>query len=287
MENTRVWSIVPRLTCAVYAMCAAMVLFAGSAASLHAQVAHAVRMIGVYDAQTGEPIQGVQVRDAFSGSTVVTSSTGTARLDFITYRGLAAIVELRKLGYEAKQVVVAQDTASITELLTHATQLAPIVTTETYRLDRDAGLREGFEQRCAARSVTCFRDDDISKHLTGNVADLLVHADGITLGACTTGGTISLGRGGVDRSRATQCGKIAMKPLVIPPAYCTPTIFVDGHEWLAAGGPSIDLTPGQPSTAPFGPALITKIEVYPPEKVRPLRFQGSDPTCGAVVIWTK
>jgi len=264
-----------------------MGLLLGIAGALRAQNAHAIRIIGVYDAQTGEPLPGVQVRDAFSGSSVVTSATGTARLDFITYRGIAAIVELRKIGYEAKQVVVSQDTASVTELLTRATQLAPVITTETYRLDRDPGLREGFDERCTAKLVTCYRDDDLAKHAIGNLADLLIHAYGIVLGSCGTGATISMGRGVTDRSRSTQCGKIAMRPLTIPPSFCSPTVFVDGHEWPAAGGPSIDLSPGKPSTAAFGPTAITKIEVYPPEKSRPLRFQGSDPTCGAVVIWTK
>jgi len=281
MENTRVWLIVPRL------MRAALALIVGIGAPLRAQTGHSVRMIGVYDAQTGEPIPEVQVRDAFSGSFVVTSATGTARLDFITYRGIAAIVELRKMGYEAKQVVVSQDTASVTEVLTRATQLAPMVTTETYRLDLDPGLRGGFEQRCEAKLVTCYRDDDLAKHAVGNVADLLIHAYGIVLGSCGTGATISLGRGVADRSRSTQCGKIAMRPLTIPPAFCSPTIFVDGHEWPATGGPAIDLSPGKPSTAALDPTAITKIEVYPSEKPRPLRFQGSDPTCGAVVIWTK
>jgi hypothetical protein len=78
------------------------------------------RIIGVFDTQTGAPLEGVQVHDAFSGVYKVTSNTGTARLDFLTFRGAAAVVELRKLGYEPTQLVVSRaDTAPITRSWRH------------------------------------------------------------------------------------------------------------------------------------------------------------------------
>jgi len=239
------------------------------------------RIIGVFDARSGQPLQGVQVRDAFSGSYVMTTATGTARLDFLTFRGAAAVVELRKLGYEAKQVMVSRaDTASITEVLEPAVTLAPVVTTEKYRVDRDGGRWEGFEQRCQSRSVTCFRTDDLERRPTANLADFLIHAEGVTIGACGGGS----GRGSAGRN--AQCGKIAMKPVVIPPAFCEPTFFVDGFEWNSHMGSPADMAPNTPAQAPYTPNNVKAVEVYPPERPRPPRFQG-DPTCGVVVIWTK
>jgi hypothetical protein len=242
--------------------------------------ASAPRIIGVFDSRTGEPLPGVQVRDGFSGTYATTTLTGTARLSFLTFRGDAALVELRKLGYEAKQVIVSRaDTTPITEILEPAVSLAPMVTTETYRIDRDAGLWLGFEQRCQSKSVTCFKHDDLEKKISANLADVLVHATGITVGSC--GG----GRGRAQRNG--QCGKIAMRPNLIPPAFCQPTFFIDGFEWNASVGAPIDLAPGAPPAAPFIPANVKGVEVYPPDRARPLRFQGGDPTCGVVVIWTK
>lgn len=69
-------------------------------------------------------------------------------------------------------------------------------------------------------------------------------------------------------------------------AYCLPTFFVDGIEWNVKMGPPVDLTPGRPAGAPFTPTNVKGVEVYPSERNRPLRFLG-DPTCGAIVIWTK
>jgi hypothetical protein len=265
---------------------AAAALIAAAASAAASQVPDAARspaqrIIGIFDSRTGEPLPGVQVRDAFTGAYVVTTATGTARLGFLTFRGSGAVVELRKLGYEAKQLIVSgADTASITELLNPVVTLAPVVTTETYRIDRDAGRWDGFEQRCQSKSVTCIRNEDLEKRPTANLADFLIRADGMTIGSCGGGS----GRGSAQRNG--QCGKIAMKPVTIPPAFCQPTFFIDGFEWNSGMGAPTDLSPNRPAEAPYTPANVKAIEVYPAERPRPLRFQG-DPLCGVVVIWTK
>jgi len=260
---------------------------AGCALSVSGQTpdstrAIAPRLIGVFDGRTGEPIPGVQVRDVFSGSYVLTTATGTARLSFLTFLGAAGFIELRKIGYEPKEILVDRaDTVSITAIMDQVTTLAPVVTTESYRLDRDAGKWAGFEERCHTKSVTCFRNEDLEKRPAANIADFLIHAAGVTMGQC--GG----GSGRWNPGRNGQCGKIAMKPSVIPPAFCQPTFFVDGFEWDSHTGAPIDLVPGAPPNGAYTPANAKGIEVYPPGRTRPLRFQGGDPACGVVVIWTK
>ena len=137
------------------------------------------RIIGVYDARTGDPLPGVEVRDMFSGTYAVTSATGTAPIGFVDFHGHAGLIQLRKLGYAAKQVVVPRaDTVSITEVLDPAVELAPVVTNETYRIDRDAGRWEGFEQRCHSHDVTCIRSDALGDKPSANLADFLMRADG-------------------------------------------------------------------------------------------------------------
>jgi hypothetical protein len=234
------------------------------------------RIIGVFDAEAGTPLEGVRIVDAFSGSYVVTTQTGTARLDFLTFRGAAAFVELRKLGYEPKQIVVSRaDTVAITETMQRLTILPQVTTTAKYRIDRDPGRWEGFEDRCRSGSVTCIRSEDLEQKPAANIADFLVHAPGVTMGACS----------GVS-GRNTQCGHIAMKPTVSPPAFCLPTFFVDGIEWSLMLGPPVDLTPGRSAEGPYTPTNVKAVEIYPPERNRPLRFTG-DPTCGVIVVWTK
>jgi len=234
------------------------------------------RIIGVFDADAGIPLEGVRIVDAFSGTYAVTTQTGTASLEFLTFRGAAAFVELRKLGYKPKQIVVSRDdTLPITETMQRLTILPQVTTTAKYRIDRDAGRWDGFEDRCRSGSGTCIRTADLEQKPAANIADFLIRAPGVTMGACS-----------VVRGRNTECGHIAMKPTVSPSAYCLPTFFVDGIEWNPKMGPPVDLTPGRAAEGPYTPTNVKAVEVYPPERVRPLRFTG-DPTCGAIVIWTK
>jgi len=266
---------------------AAVALAAGRGGAQRADSARpapAPRMIGVYDSRTGDPLPGVEVRDMFSGTYAVTTATGTAPIGFVDFHGEAGLIQLRKLGYAAKQIVVSRgDTVSITEVLEPAVELAPVVTNERYRIDRDAGRWEGFDQRCHSKDVTCIRSDALDAKPGANIADFLVRADGVMVGACGGAGGLGLTRGA---QRSTQCGKIAMHSVVIPPAYCQPTFFVNGFEWDSHMGAPVDLAPNRPAEGPYTPTNVKGVEVYPPDKPRPLRFQG-DPLCGAVVIWTK
>jgi hypothetical protein len=240
------------------------------------------RLIGVYDSRSGDPIPGVVVRDLFAGTSVVTTTSGLARLDFVVFRGQAAVVELQKLGYEPKQVLLSRgDTVPITEVLNPATTLAPVVTTEKYQITRDAGLYEGIGQRCHEKLVTCFDPKTIAQHPVANIADFLIKAVGVTMGGC--GG----GNGKWMANRNQLCNSIAMHPTVIPPAYCYPNMFIDGYEWDMKMGAPIDSRPGSAPSGAFTAANVKAIEVYPSEKPRPLRFLGTNETCGAVVIWTK
>jgi hypothetical protein len=234
------------------------------------------RIIGAFDSKTGAPLEGVQVHDVFSGAYAVTTGTGTARLDFITFRGAASFVELRKLGYEPKQIVLSRgDTVPITETMEPLAMLPRVVTTARYRIDRDAGRWAGFEDRCRSGSGTCIRSDELERHPAASIADFLIRAPGVTIGACGGG-----------HGRNEQCGRIAMKPTVSPPAYCDPTLFIDGVEWNSKMGAPVDLTPGRPAEGIYTPSNVKAVEIYPAERNRPLRFTG-DPTCGAIVIWTK
>jgi hypothetical protein len=234
------------------------------------------RLIGVFDGATGAPIPGVQVRDGFSDSSVFTNADGISPLSWLSYRGMAGMVELRKLGYDPKRIFVNRDdTVSLTVTLDRIATLAPVITAERYRIDRDEGRWSGFEARCQTGSATCFRAEDLAKYGAANLADVIIKARGVTIGAC-----------GGPSDRQTECGRIAMRSIVIPPAFCQPTFFVDGFEWGSRAWLPSDVVPGRAPEAPLIPSNVKAIEVYPPERNRPLRFAGN-PQCGAVVIWTK
>lgn len=47
---------------------------------------HSLRLVGVYDSQTGRPLDGVEFRNVATGTYATTSETGTAMLTFVTVR---------------------------------------------------------------------------------------------------------------------------------------------------------------------------------------------------------
>lgn len=268
----RVWRA---LAYAAALLCSAVALLPAQTADSARTAAHA-RLLGAFDGTTGEPIAGLQVRDAFGGAYALTSATGAVRLSYLTFRGSAALVQLMKLGYEEQEIVVAEnDTVPITIVMDRAVTLPPVVSSERYRLDRDAGHWEGFEQRCESKNVTCFKAAQLAARPTENMADFLVHAPGVVIGAC-----------GSDKTRASECGRVSMRSATIPPAYCEPSIFVNGFLWNPQMSSAIDMRPNTPPAAPFTPANVKGVEVYSTELSRPLRFEG-DPLCGAIVVWTK
>ena len=106
------------------------------------------RVLGVFDANTGEPIEGALVTDVVSKMSALTTKTGTVSLVFLPDSG--SIVRVQKIGYQPATMVVRispEDTLPITMLHTGtATTLPAVVTKDSAPKFLSPGLRE-FEER--------------------------------------------------------------------------------------------------------------------------------------------
>jgi len=128
---------------------AASAVLAGAQTPLDsAATARRLRLLGVFDVETGQPIEGAAVTDAFSRTTATTTRTGTVNLAFLPEGG--SMLRIQKIGFEpAIQMVVMSpsDTVPITVLLRPNPATLPTVVT------RDAAPRfispslSAFEER--------------------------------------------------------------------------------------------------------------------------------------------
>jgi hypothetical protein len=108
---------------------------------------HRSRILGVYDQDSGTPLEGVRVADLLSGTFALTTRTGTVALSFLPDGG--GLVRLQKLGYEQRTMFVAitpADTTPLTIVLARVAELPAVVTKADSFNYRSSTLR-GFEER--------------------------------------------------------------------------------------------------------------------------------------------
>src|SRR3954467_1806710 len=83
-----------------------------------------IRVVGVFDRQSGEPIEGVEVRDYVTGFTAMTTRTGTVAL--LLGDTLGTLVNIKKIGYTPRTIMVStaiKDTVPLTIDMLRAGQL--------------------------------------------------------------------------------------------------------------------------------------------------------------------
>lgn len=92
------------------------------------------RIVGVYDADTGTPIEAAEVMDVATRISALTTATGTVALSFVDTAG--SLIRIRKLGYESIMMPIANTPGSLplTLVLKRASQLLPTTVTTAKRI---------------------------------------------------------------------------------------------------------------------------------------------------------
>jgi hypothetical protein len=128
---------------------------------------HRNRLLGAFDEDSGEPIEGLEVIDVLSGTTALTTKTGTVSLAFLAEG--TSLLRLRKVGYSPVTMNVAisaADTAPVTVVMRrNAQELPAVVTKDSARRWISPGL-QGFEERMRA-GFGHFIDDSTLRKMEG------------------------------------------------------------------------------------------------------------------------
>lgn len=220
-----------------------------------------MRIMGVYDDRSGEPVEGADIVDVLSGNVIRTSSTGTAALAFLPEGG--GLVRIRKVGFEPQTMMVTispSDTLPLTILLKHVVELAAMSVVDSSPRYRSPGLK-GFEERRKNAAAGSFVSEaEIRKDENRQLGNFLIaKVPNIVI---TTGRT-----GALNLRKSPRCGRGG-----------DPDVYLDGV--LVALPKPVDLSEFQLTN-------LAGIEFYPNTATAPPEFNRTSQACGALLLWSK
>jgi hypothetical protein len=227
------------------------------------------RIVGVFDGQTFQPVEGVEVSDMMGGNKSLTSNTGNVSLFFLPEG--ASLVRIRKLGYESQTFLVTiapQDSSSITIVLARVTELQAIVTTDSTPRYRSAGL-QGFQERMKAGAGYFVDGAELRKREDQKLADVITaRVPGINMlrvgGNSTYLTSQRIGIGGT----------------------CYPDVYLDGTLLAKQPDPRQRRITGV-DLSQFDVASLGAVEFYQGGATLPPEYNGTGSGCGALLLWTR
>lgn len=224
--------------------------------------AYRLRLVGVYDDRTGEPVEGADVIDVGTGNSAKTTSTGTVALAFMPEG--AGFVRIRKLGYDLQTMLVnisPADTLPITVILKKVTELAAMSIVDSAPAYRTPGLR-GFEDRRAHQAAGTYIPEAVIRREEnrGIGAFLLAHIANANVRESRVGSVFLL--------RSPRCG-----------AGANPAVYLDGSPLSNGREP--------PNLAEIKLTDIAAVEYYANTATAPPEFNRTSSGCGALVLWSR
>lgn len=241
--------------------------------------AYRYRLLGVYDEQSGDPVEGVEVSDVMSGNKSLTTSTGTVSLLFLP-EGVS-MIRLRKVGFGVQTLTVSispADTTPITVIIQRATSLPTVVVNDTAKKHISPAL-QGFEER---------RKVGIGHFITDS---LLRKDEGRPLGNVITahipGVTLVPGRGGAYFLVTTKQCAMAKAGSGAPcsRAPCFVRVYQDGLQ-IYDGNPANRMTNGV-DLAHLSTDTWGAVEFYSGGAETPPQYNSTGGDCGTLLLWTR
>jgi hypothetical protein len=242
-----------------------------------------LRILGAFDEASGEPLAGVEIVETATGTSVMTSSTGSANLGLIIPNG--GEIRLRKIGFEEQTMTVsmtAKDTVPITILMKRVAELPAVVTKDAAPKYLSPALRSFDERRKNHASGYFINDSILRKEDDRPLANVLVaHAPGAVVKQvssasfflksprCSNGGQPDVYIDGVPLAHLEDPRWRIQKP---PSGRNAPV--VDAREY------PIDLNQ-------FQVRDLAGVEYYPDNATMPVQFSRTAAGCGALFLWTR
>ena len=232
------------------------------------------RLLGVYDAQTGDPLEGVEVGDILSKASAMTSKTGTVSLFFLPDGG--ALVRLRKIGYETQTLAVSispADTNPITVTLDHATALPAVVVSDSAPKFMTPGMRM-FAEHQKLGFGHFLTDTLFRKYETSTLANFLISRFPGVISVQVPSGAKYLASG------RRMCSGPAMRQCRAPD--CFVTVYQDGVRIFDANNAAAQKVDFEH----MSPRDFEAAEFYQGAEVPP-EYNATGNACGVLVLWSR
>lgn len=247
---------------------------AGSGAAAAANL-YRYRFLGVYDAQSGEPLEGVEVADIANGNKSMTTKTGTVSLFFLPDGG--SLVRLRKIGYETQTMAISispADTTPVTIVMVKATQLPAVIVNDSAPRHLSGGLRR-FEEHRALGFGHFITEDEFRKHDNSTLANLLTSK--------LPGIQTVPGPGGAKYvvSSRKPCSGPALRGC--RQADCYVSVYIDNVRTFDA---STSPSTMRPDFERISPIEYAAAEFYQGAEVPP-EYNSTSSGCGVLLLWTR
>jgi hypothetical protein len=240
-----------------------------------ASFAYRYRILGVYDEQTGDPLEGAEVADVLNGNKALTTKTGTVSLYFLPEGG--ALVSIRKLGYAPQTMPIAispADTTPITITLSRAQQLPTVVVKDSAPSKWHSPLLRGFDERRKAGFGRFVTDSIFRKEENKTMADLLMaHLPGINAMPGPAGARYLV-------SSRKMCSGLALRQC--RESDCYVSVYVDN---VKIYDPAMSRTT-LPDFSRMSPVEYAAAELYQGADIPP-QYSSTNSECGVLLLWTR
>jgi hypothetical protein len=224
--------------------------------------AYRVRVLGVYDSHSGQPIGGAEIVDVGSGTSVETTRSGTATLSFLPDGG--NLIRIRKVGYQPLLMalqITPLDSLPITVLLKGSLPALPMIVASEGALRGDSPAVRAFEKRSRDGVGHFITQQDLRKQDGQMLQAVVTSLPGVSVSCEKSSGRcypVSGRQGAVKKAAA-----------------CPVQMLIDG-----IASDSLDL-----ATMPV--RQYAGVEFYPSGITAPLPVNAPSNGCGVLFLWTR
>ena len=244
---------------------ACMVVIASNIGAQATNTTYRNRLLGVFDAQSGAPVDGAEVGDLLSKASALTTRTGTVALSFLPDG--ESLIRIRKLGYQPVTLPVAispADTTPLTVLLKVSAQVLPTVVTKDSAPRHIAPGLQAFEERRRMNVGGYFAGEDLlRKNDTKRITSIVRTFPGLVV-ACPSAGP-----------RIGECfaGSTRIARFVV--GGCRMQFYIDG------------IIVDDDDLEKLRVDQFAGVEYYPGGASVPPQYNKTGSSCGTLLLWTR